>query len=123
MREIKFRAKHVADDSVLSGEWVFGDLLHTIDAVKHIHQVETDSYFEIIPETVGQSTGLKDKNGVDIYEGDICEYGFNTVLCEWFKGGFWLNGSQKGANYNIHLGNNIYVIGNIHDNPELLKTE
>lgn len=135
MREIKFRGKRVDN-----GEWVYGNLIttsngyHFIDTHNELYEDEpylfrdnTDmirvAVSKVIPETVGQFTGLKDKNGVEIYEGDICEYGFNAVLCEWFKGGFWLNGSQKGANYNIHLGNNIYVIGNIHDNPELLKTE
>ncbi|MEG1495453.1 MAG: YopX family protein, partial [Bacilli bacterium] len=67
-------------------------------------------------------TGLHDKNGKEIYEGDVALniYG-RVVICEWFRGGFWLNGAQHGADYNIHLVyKGIEVIGNIHNN-EIVK--
>lgn len=80
--------------------------------------------FEVIPETVGEYTGLKDKNGKMIFEGDIVtmpKYGggrHKSVV--YFKNGkFAVNGS----NYNFKdiCPRNMEVIGNIHDNPELLK--
>jgi uncharacterized phage protein (TIGR01671 family) len=149
MREILFRGKRIGN-----GEWVEGFLLKECNyatcswnlAIEH----KTDRFgkfsydvAEVVAETIGQFTGLTDKNGKKIFDGDIVQYSDpdediihgtvaygNHSCCgthevgffvEWQKPelamylrediGFWTNFRE------------IEVIGNIHDNPELLGGE
>lgn len=133
MREIKFRGK--AEDTK---EWVYGDLFHDKDCFGHIQYswiYEYDNNHgrqfqrEIDGRTIGQFTGLKDKNDVEIYEGDILEMeNFNPKNMEvkFIEGAFCLNTKDNLYSTDIHYIHHAghpqsKVIGNIHDNPKLLK--
>lgn len=130
MRTIQFRGK-----SILTDEWFYGDLVHSADKKRTAILVnDKDSYdeCEVDPETVGQFTGLYDKNGKEIYEGDILRFGNSpSGICEakWNESiaAFCIRFSFENELGCRPLGNwvkcerSIEIIGNIHDNPELLK--
>lgn len=137
MREILFRGKRKDNDA-----WVYGDLVQWSDGVQifdydGVGKVKNN----VIPETIGQYTGLKDKNGKRIFEGDIVkitdrnvcfetmaviEFGNPNGLYNWG----WQLKPLENKPFAIEIlhwvdmedsGAFIEVIGNIHDNPELLK--
>jgi uncharacterized phage protein (TIGR01671 family) len=136
MREILFRGKRTDN-----GEWIEGYFFKKINAftedglpIKHYISDLPPFGAEIIPETVGQYTGLTDKNGKKIFEGDI-------VICGQEINGNWIDRhveigyvEMKHGAFGLHRKQGYYrpfkdwledyeyeVIGNIHDNPELLK--
>ena len=120
-REIKFRAK------ALDGPWEYGELHLKNCRHPHIH-TDARATIYIDPKTVGQFTGLHDKNGKEIYEGDIVSdiKGKMKVNCELVDQTEVLAVEYHGAAFNIsHLSlvsnDSVEVIGNIYDNPELLK--
>ena len=119
MREIKFRGK------ALDGAWRFGDLVNYRSCVTI--SVICRGNYEVDPQTVGEFTGLQDAGGVDIYEGDICIFSSDiqsskfVVVWNVSKCGFdCVNPNDKSDGGALWL-DDLKVIGNIHDNPELLK--
>ena len=143
MREIKFRGKDLN-----TGEWAYGDL-HTLCDHIHIHTEITSFPFAgkrsfIDPETIGQFTGLQDKNGRDIYEGDIirktettyrmtdigvvkyCNEEAKFVLHVTDKYGaydfsFVKDFQSQDGHATVPCHNEYEVIGNVYDDKELLK--
>lgn len=121
MRTIKFRGKRVDN-----GEWVYGDLLR-IHGVPFIYPDPAPNGwndYEVIPDTVGQFTGLLDKNGKEIYEGDIVEFG-NRIQGRskvvFDNGCFMAEAKNYETALTYRVSMHAMVIGNIYDNPEMLK--
>ena len=143
MREILFRGKRKEHDFFgLGGEWVYGIPIKTHIGTfmcfeENPHYCNQYGYMEIeeiskvIPETVGAFTGLTDKNGVKIFEGDIVtynkEYGGKTRekgTVYWCDGAFLVENVQDEEDCGLlgALGKyQLEVIGNVHDNFELLE--
>jgi uncharacterized phage protein (TIGR01671 family) len=123
MREIEFRGKWLRD-----GKWVYGFLCRSCNG--YSINVEGDSFsYMVHPATVGQYTGLKDRNGVKIFEGDIADFGPGENGKDYcrYSPVEYAGGVFRAFGYPI----SIYVYdrgivefeaaGNIHDNPELLE--
>lgn len=139
MREILFRGKRA------KGDWYFGSYLY-LDVPAHdwkgdvrgksepVHYIidEKDVNYAVDPKTVGQFTGLTDKNGVKIFEGDIVrdDYESGTYAsivwlpqgCGWYlsysRTDRRMGHRSRGCGYTQD--EFLEVIGNIHDNPELV---
>lgn len=139
-REILFRGKRIDN-----GEWVYGYYYHQIvrdsfnsenpilfekDFIRPIETIGIFESYEVIPETIGQFTGASDAeiNGREVFDGDIIQNCDTRRLQEvyydedrfaWYCR--YLYDKQQIVSLRESLGNLNKVLGNIHDNPELLK--
>jgi len=125
MREIKFRGKRIDN-----GKWIYGSLIIEEDPIADAFKyfIKPFNFLTgklVVPETVGQYTGSKDKNTKEIYEGDIvrCNDKYCAIVI-WKRDGFVLDffGNMKSVPslwYNAENSEKIEVVGNIYENPEL----
>lgn len=141
MREIKFRGKRTD-----TGEWVYGDLIENqgrffiYHATSETTLKDEDNSIIVLAEevnldTVGQYTGLHDKNGKETYEDDILRVydgkRYFNIVVKWSEEAMafmacYCDGNQSPLSWFSNLLSRTYeieVIGNIHDNPELLEDE
>lgn len=123
MREILFRGKRVGE-----GEWKYGSYVEQYGATQIYPKNVTDEdgfdCYCVEPETVGQYTGLADKNGKKIFEGDVikCE-GENErgmIVFEHCSACFVVQFETFTLKYNCLFGIDLEVVGNVYDNPELI---
>lgn len=127
-RTIKFRGKSIYGDGWLLGSLIKieKDRYSVIPPLNDIEIGKSIGMYEVRPETVGQFTGLLDKNGKEIYEGDILNNGQRNYFVCWNseRGAWWLK--NKDLIYTTPLGFlsiELFVVGNIYDNPDLIKEE
>lgn len=129
MREILFRGKRTDN-----GEWVYGNYAHTDCYIKHNDYIGQNNPLEYMvnPETVGQYTGLTDKNGKKIFEGDILkEKQSNQALIftvDWCEDCAMFvtpckNFKSLEFDFTTSYGEQFEIIGNVFDNSDLLKGE
>jgi uncharacterized phage protein (TIGR01671 family) len=133
MREIVFRGK-----LAYNGVWVYGGFYkEPVDDIKDgkTYIITGSLSFagnanQVIPETIGQYTGLVDKNGKMIFEGDIIHDEDSGAIGEVFfnndgTGGYstWFLGVGYNCALSVLDSTNLVIIGNIHDNPELVEAK
>lgn len=123
-RKILFRGKKS------NGRWVYGSLVVSENIKPAIYYevgkgfVKRLDWCYVKPDTIGQYTGLKDKNGVKIFEGDIVEFtnlDLPNMVIRFDNGSFMLCEDENSTYEELRMNYVVEVVGNIHDNPELIK--
>ncbi|MGF0347674.1 YopX family protein [Rhodococcus sp. IEGM1300] len=130
MRDYKFRGK-----SIETGEWVYGSLLSNGDNAYIVMSLYTLNdallsieHHQVHPETVGQYTSINDTTGVKIFEQDIVDCkiqnqkDFGEVKYSEMLGAYFLVGLNR-SDTELWGASKKIIIGNIHDNPELVQEE
>lgn len=145
MRVIKFRGKSKLTAEELEERriehrdgWVYGSLVTHEEALyiagefKEVgsESLVNESWLPVQPESVGQYTGITDKKGRDIYEGDILEYGYVVTYVDGsdkeslgMSVGFHIQQNDFERHRELEVGDFLEIIGNIYDNPELVSGE
>ena len=145
MREILFRGqtrkkgeKVRLDGTPVDGNWVYGGVAQFNEERAIIYQTEPEFHkFPVYADTVGVYRGLTDKDGVRVFQGDICrckrfndvyvgEIVFNVITASfvmWYQSSVGAYGEKATHKMLLSECDDIEVIGNVHDNPELLKGE
>lgn len=136
MREIRFRAKRQDN-----GEWIHSGTLVTFnngDTTAYFLPkspsrcevcadldgnltVMDSSFYRVQTDTIGQFIGEQDVNGNDIYEGDIVQHGEKRFVIRYIDHYARFAGTKEGTIFAVFAFDNSTIIGNIHDNPELME--
>ena len=135
MRNILFRGKRIDND-----EWIYGNHIYSPDYT-FVHNIcdigSPHDWYEVDPDTIEQFTGLYDKNGEKIFEGDVVKTKYDRLcVVVWFSSRAHCGWDLKPVDtvdnivhrkppteYDLWEDKNLEVVGNIHDNPEFAEVE